>query len=394
MRIVEIREQTIPISRYSDLQIPSDGLNTTVVAIITDVHRNGAPIAGFGFSSIGRFGQSGLICERFAPRLIAAREDELVTRSGDNLDPFRAWDCMMKGEKSGGHGERCVAVGTMDMALWDAAAKIAEKPLYQFLGELVGKPAARKALAVYAGGGYYFPSDDIPRLIDEVRQFLDLGYTHVKIKIAGRSLGEDLKRIEAVLSLLPGGDHLAADAMNRYTSESAIRAAQALAPYKLRWFEDMCDPLDFETHARIAAAYDQPLGVGEALFSLADTRNLLRYGGLRPGRDVLLFDPAHCYGLPEYLRILELLESSGWSLKSCQPHGGHLFSLHVAAALGLGGCESNPHNFQPFGGFADEATVENGSVQPPEAPGIGFETRASLYNVFRSLLRNGETGSL
>lgn len=385
MRIVDIREQTIPISRYSDPQIPSGGLNTTVVAIVTDVHRNGAPVVGFGFSSIGRFGQSGLIRERFAPRLIAAREDELATKSGDNFDPFRAWDCMMKGEKSGGHGERCVAVGTLDMALWDASAKIAEKPLYQFLGELVGKPAARKAVPVYAGGGYYFPSDDIPRLTDEVRRFLDHGYTHMKIKIAGRSLDADLKRIDAVLSLLPDSDHLAVDAMNLYNSESAIRAAHALGTYKLRWFEDMCDPLDFETQAQIARTYDQSLGAGEALFSLADARNLIRYGGLRPNRDVLLFDPAHCYGLPEYLRILELLESNGWSLKSCQPHGGHLFSLHVAAALGLGGSESNPHNFQPFGGFADGAKVEDGQVNPPEAPGIGFETRSSLHNVFRML---------
>ncbi|HKQ75005.1 MAG TPA: enolase C-terminal domain-like protein [Blastocatellia bacterium] len=390
MRVVGIREQTISISRYSDHRIPSDGLNTTAVAVVTDVHRNGAPVIGFGFSSIGRFGQSGLIRERFAPRLIAAREDELVSKSGDNFDPFRAWDCMMKGEKPGGHGERCVAVGTLDMALWDAAAKIAEKPLFRFLGELVGKPAARKAVPVYAGGGYYFPSDDIPRLTDEIRQFLDQGYTHVKIKIGGLSLDADLKRIEAVLSLLPGADHLAVDAMNRYTSESAICAAQALAPYRLRWFEDMCDPLDFETHAQIARTYDPPLAVGEALFSLADARNLLRYGGLRSDRDVFLFDPAHCYGLPEYLKILETLKSNGWSLKSCQPHGGHLFSLHVAAALGLGGSESNPHNFQPFGGFADGAKVENGSVRLPEAPGIGFETRSSLYNVFRSLSGNGE----
>src|SRR5215510_6721382 len=185
MRIVDIREQTVPISRYADPGIPSDGLNTTVVAIVTDAPRNGAPVVGFGFSSVGRYGQSGLIRERFAPRLLAACEDELATSSGANLDPFRAWDCMMKGEKPGGHGERCVAVGTLDMAVWDAAAKIAEKPLYRFLGDLIGKPAARKAVAVYAGGGYYFPSDDIPRLNDEVRQFLDHGYTHVKIKIAG-----------------------------------------------------------------------------------------------------------------------------------------------------------------------------------------------------------------
>jgi D(-)-tartrate dehydratase len=386
MRVIDVRERTIPISRYSDPGIPSGGLNTTVVAIVTDVYRNGAPLVGFGFSSIGRFGQSGLIRERFAPRLLAAREADLVTESGDNIDPWRAWNCMMQGEKPGGHGERCVAVGTLDMALWDAAAKIAGEPLYCFLGDRVGAGAARVAVPVYASGGYYFPSHDIGRLIDEVRQFLDQGYTHIKIKIGGQSLAEDLRRIEAALSLLPGGNYLAVDAMNRYTPESAIQAAKAMAPYNLRWFEDVCDPLDFATHAQIARDYEPPLAAGEALFSLAEARNLIRYGGLRPDRDVLLFDPAHCYGLPEYLKILAMLEGHGWSRAACQPHGGHLFSLHVAAGLDLGGSEANPHNFQPFGGFAEESLVEDGRVSPPEVPGIGFEKRPRLYKVFRSLL--------
>src|SRR5262250_2422833 len=193
MRIVEVHERTLPISRYADLGIPSGGLTTSAVAVTTDVMQGGCPVIGYGFASIGRFAQGGLIRERFAPRLLAAREADVADQKGTNLDPFRAWRLMMANEKPGGHGERCVAVGTLDMALWDAAAKIAEKPLYQFLGEFVGKLAARKGVAVYAGGGYYFPSDDIPRLTDEVRQFLDQGYTHVKIKIAGRSLGEDLK---------------------------------------------------------------------------------------------------------------------------------------------------------------------------------------------------------
>jgi D(-)-tartrate dehydratase len=386
MRIVDVREQTVPISRYADPGIPSDGLNTTIVALVTDVRRAGVPVVGFGFSSIGRFGQSGLIRERFAPRLLAAREDAIATEAGDNLDPLRAWDCMMTGEKPGGHGERCVAVGTLDMALWDAAAKIAGAPLYRFLGQLVGRSDPRTEVQVYAAGGYYFPSDEISRLTDEVRQFLDQGYTHVKIKIGGRSLVEDLKRIEAVLALLPGSNHLAVDAMNRYTPGAALEAAQALAAYKLRWFEDVCDPLDFETQAQIARVYDPPLAAGEALFSLPDARNLIRYGGLRPDRDVLLFDPVHCYGLAEYLRIIELLEGNGWSRATCQPHGGHLFSLHVAAALGLGGSEANPHNFQPFGGFGDGVAVKTGAINPPEAPGIGFETRSRLYKIFRSLL--------
>jgi D(-)-tartrate dehydratase len=386
MRIIDIRERTVPISRYADPRIPSGGLNTTVVAVMTDVRHNGAPLVGFGFSSIGRFGQGGLIRDRFAPRLLTARESDLVTESGDNIDPWRAWDCMMRDEKPGGHGERCVAVGALDMALWDVAAKVAGKPLYHFLGDHVGTVRARVASPVYASGGYYFPSHEIDRLTDEIRQFLDHGYTHIKIKIGGRSLAEDLKRIEAALSLLPGGNHLSVDAMNRYTPESAIQAARALEPYNLRWFEDVSDPLDFAANAQIARDYEPPLAAGEALFSLADARNLIRYGGLRPDHDVLLFDPAHCYGLPEYLKILAMLESHGWSRASCQPHGGHLFSLHVAVAFGLGGSEANPYNFQPFGGFADDAVVVDGRVYPPEAPGIGFETRSGLYKMFHSLL--------
>jgi L-alanine-DL-glutamate epimerase-like enolase superfamily enzyme len=386
MRIVDIRERTVPISRYADPAIPSGGLDTTAVAIVTDVRRKGERIIGYGFSSFGRFGQSGLIRERFAPRLRAADAGDLVTESGDNLDPLRAWACMMRGEKPGGHGERCVAVGTLDMALWDAAAKIAGQPLYRFLGEAVGSRRPGTAVKVYAAGGYPYPGDDMGRLTDEVRRFLDHGYRSVKIKIGERPLGQDLERIDAVLALLPGADHLAVDAMNRHGPESGMHLAQALAPYGLRWLEDVFDPLDFEAQAQLARAYEPPLGAGEASFSQADARNLIRYAGLRPDRDVLLFDPVHCYGLPEYLRILDMLEGSGWSRTACQPHGGHLFSLHVASGLGLGGSEANPFNFQPFGGFADGAAVEDGCVHPPEAPGIGFETRSRLQGVLRSLL--------
>jgi len=381
MRILDIRTQTVALSRYADPTISSRDLTTTLVAIVTDVYRNGSPGVGFGFSTVGRFGQTGLIRGRFGPRLLAASEQALMTVARDNLDPFRAWMCMMQDEKPGGHGERCVAVGTLDMALWDAAAKIAGKPLYEYLSGLITRPTAGVAMPVYVGGGYYFPSDDIRRVTEEVQRCLDQGYTHMKIKFGGSPLSEDLTRIEAVLSLLPRGEHLAVDAMNRYAPDGAIEAAKALLPYGLRWFEDMCDPLDFETHRQIAEIYALPLAVGETLFSVADARNLMRYGGLRPERDVLVFDPVHCYGLPEYLRILTTAQEHGWSRSAFQPHGGHLFALHAAAALGLGGSEANPHNFQPFGGFADDAVIDNGHVKPPDVPGIGFETRAALLAV-------------
>lgn len=386
MRILEIHERTVPISRYGDPAIPSGGLDTSIVAVVTDIVRDGAPVVGFGFSSIGRFGQGGLIRDRFSPRLLAATDNDLATERGDNIDPFRAWACMMVGEKPGGHGERCVAVGTLDMAIWDAAAKIAELPLHRLISELTGRAASPDPVPVYASGGYLYPSDDISRLEDEIRQLLDQGFTHIKIKIGFSPLKEDLKRIETALALLPNGGHLAVDAIYGYDRKSGLEAATALEPYALRWFEDICDPLDFETLAVIADTYDPPIAAGEALFSVADARNLMLYGGLRPDRDILLFDPVHCYGLTEFLRIIDMLEESGWQRRACHPHGGHLFALHVVAALGLGGGEANPHNFQPFGGFSDDAVIEDGQIQPPDAPGIGFETRSELNDLFRSLL--------
>jgi L-alanine-DL-glutamate epimerase-like enolase superfamily enzyme len=386
MRILDLRARTVEISRYADPTIPSGGLTTTIVAALTDSRRDGRPIVGFGFSSIGRFGSTGLIVDRFAPRLLAAKSDELAGANGQELDPFRAWDCLMKEEKAGGHGERGVAVGTLDMALWDAAAKMEAVPLWYLLQSRLGRASHQTAVPVYAGGGYYFPTREIERLTDEIKGFLDSGYTAIKIKIGGQELRQDAVRIEAALRLLPEEGTLAVDAMNRYSREGAIEASRVLQPYRLRWFEDAVDPLDFEAHKELAGAYPLPLAVGEATFSREDARNLLRYAGLRRATDRLIFDPVHCYGVPGYLKILELFEKDGWSREAFYPHGGHLFSLHIAAGLGLGGTEANPRIFRPFGGFADGAAVVAGAITLPDAPGIGFETRKELMNLFQTLL--------
>jgi len=395
MRIVEVRERTLPISRYADPAVPSGGLTTSAVAVITDVIRGGHPVIGYGFASIGRFAQGGLIRERFVPRLLAAREADLLDQAESNLDPFRAWRLMMANEKPGGHGERCVAVGTLDMALWDASAKIAGAPLYRHLADRLGENEMTwPQVAVYAGGGYYYPTDDVGRLSDEIRSLKDLGYHRVKIKIGGAPLMQDLKRIEAAARVLPDASHLAVDAIYSYTPTSSIEVADVLAPLGLWWFEDICDPLDFETLGVVAARYAGPIAAGEALFSAAEAKLLDRYAGLRRDRDILLFDPVHCYGLPGYLEIIEVLEARGWPRTAFWPHGGHLFCLHVVAALGLGGAEVNPLCFQPFGGYGDDMRIVVGATEPPTVPGIGFELKRSLRHTFEALLRDEASGRL
>ena len=127
------------------------------------------------------------------------------------------------------------------------------------------------------------------------------------------------------------------------------------------------------------------MATGENLFSMQDARNLIRYGGMRPDRDWLQFDCASSYGLVEYLRTLEMLRENGWSPSRCIPHGGHQLSLNIAAGLGLGGNESYPDLFQPYGGFPDGVRVEGGLIMMPELVGIGFEGKADLYREMKAI---------
>ena len=385
MKIVEIREITQPIkSNIRNAYIDFSKMTLSLVAVITDVIRDGQPVVGYGFNSNGRYGQGSLMRERFIPRVLEAPADTLIDERGI-LCPHKVWATMMTNEKPGGHGERSVAVGTIDMAVWDAVAKIEGQPLYQLLADRYGNGKPNRDVFVYAAGGYYWPGQGLEGLEREMRSYLDRGYSVVKKKIGGASLAEDCQRIEHVLKLLGPGQKLAVDANGRFDLKTAVAYAKALSQYELFWYEEAGDPLDYQLQAELAEHYPGPMATGENLFSMQDARNLIRYGGMRPDRDWLQFDCALSYGLVEYLRTLEMLKENGWSASRCIPHGGHQMSLAIAAGLGLGGNESYPDLFQPYGGFPDGVKVVDSIVRLPELPGIGFEGKADLYREMRAL---------
>jgi len=386
VRILDVVEVTKPIaSPIANAYIDFSKMTLSLVAVVTDAVRDGRRVIGYGFNSNGRYGQGALMRERFLPRLREADPGSLLNDAGDNLDPQRIWAAMFRNEKPGGHGERSVAIGTIDMAVWDAVAKIEGRPLFRLLAERYGDGSADPRVFVYAAGGYYYPGKDIALLQDEMRSYLDRGYTVVKMKIGGAPLADDLRRIEAVLGLLPAGCRLAVDANGRFDLATAIEYAQAMRDYDLFWFEEAGDPLDYALQAELAEHYPGPMATGENLFSMQDARNLIRHGGMRKDRDWLQFDCALSYGLVEYLRTLGMLREHGWSPVRCVPHGGHQMSLNIAAGLGLGGNESYPDLFQPYGGFPDGVRVEAGHIVMPELPGIGFEGKSDLISVMLGL---------
>jgi len=386
MRITDIRETSIALnSTLKNSSIDFSEMTTSVVAVITDIKRDGKPVVGYAFNSTGRYACGAQMRARFIPRILKAEPASLLNEEGDNLDPEKILAVMMRNEKSGGHSERSIGIGTIEVAAWDAVAKIAGKPLHVLLAERHGGKVLDKCF-VYVGGGWYAPGKGIPELQDEMKRHLDAGYTMVKMKVGGAPLDEDMRRIEAVKNILPWHAELAVDANSKFDRNEALRYAKAMAPYRLRWFEEPCDPLDYATLSDISDAYPHALSTGENLFSQQDVENLVRFGNLKPARrDVIQVDPPQAYGIAQYARTLTALEKYQWPRTGHFPHGGNQMSLAIAAGFGLGGAESYPGVFGVFAGFADDARIENGFISLSDRPGIGFEGQAALYAVMRDL---------
>lgn len=387
MRIVDIRETAIPLkSTLANSGFNFSEMTTSVVAMITDVLRAGRPVVGFAFNSTGRYACGAQMRARFIPRILKTDPKLLLNAAGDNFEPEKFLAVMMQNEKSGGHSERSVGIGTIEVAVWDAVAKIADKPLHRVLADRYNGGKLSDKTFCYVGGGWYIPGGTINDLLDEMRRHLDAGYTMLKMKVGGLPLAEDVRRVEAVKKILPAGGELAVDANSKFRREDALAYGRALSPFKLRWYEEPCDPLDFAALAELAAAYPEPLSTGENLFSTQDVENLVRFGGLRPqGRDVIQVDPPQAYGIVQYARTLDMLAGYGWQRSSMFPHGGNQMSLAIAAGFGLGGAESYPGVFGPFAGFADDAVLENGHLKLSDRPGIGFEAQSALYTIMRDL---------
>jgi L-alanine-DL-glutamate epimerase-like enolase superfamily enzyme len=231
------------------------------------------------------------------------------------------------------------------MAVWDAVAKIAGKPLFRLLAERHGVRANPRVF-VYAAGGYYYPGKDLDALRNEMRGYLDRGYTVVKMKIGGAPIDEDRQRVEAVLAEIGSAARPAVDANGRFDLETGIAYAKMLRNYPLFWYEEVGDPLDFQLQAALAEFYPGPMATGENLFSHQDARNLIRYGGMRPDRDWLQFDCALSYGLCEYQRTLSMLRTHGWSPSRCIPHGPPDVAQHRCGPR-AGWEQSYPDLFQP-----------------------------------------------
>lgn len=384
MKILAINDVLVPIgASMRNASIAFDQMTASAVAVITDRG------VGYAFDSIGRYGKSGLLRERFIPRLLAADPSTLLDAAGF-IDPERCWRVMMANEKDGGHGERSGAVGLLDAALWDLRAKLEGKPLWRALADQYGMPGLRARVAVYGSCGHFRPGEPLDALVDEVRRARDLGYRTIKIKVGGESVSGDLRRLDSVQHALGTGVRVAVDVNGKLSPAIAEAWLDAMAGVSVAWVEEPASPLDYQALDHYAAISKAPIATGENLFSFDDARNSLRYGGLRAARDFIQIDMLLAYGVPEYVRILKLFEEAGWTRNRFLPHAGHLFAAHCVAGLGLGMAEAAPDATLPYGGFWDGIAIDDGNITIPDAPGVGFEAKANLWAVLAPLAASKE----
>lgn len=395
MRITAIAERAValaggPRGGPANAVVNFSQHTVSLVAVVTDVIRHGRPVAGVAFDSIGRFAQSGILRDRMIPRLLARSPDGLLDASG-YLDPAAVLACALTDEKPGGHGDRAAAAAALELACWDLNAKLRDEPACATIARHAGRDPA-PSVPVYAAGGYYYADGGVDRLRAEMRGYLDAGYDAVKMKVGGAVMGEDLARIEAVVDIVGDAGRVAVDANGRFDRTEATSWASALAPYGLRWYEEPGDPLDYALNRAVTECYDGAVATGENLFSVPDVTNLLRYGGMRPNHDVFQMDPGLSYGLTEYIRMLDVVASHGFDRRLAFPHGGHLINLHVAAGLGLGGCEAYPGVFAPFGGYPDVCALSAGRISPTDAAGFGLEQKAGLAELIAEMTDGRQCG--
>jgi len=386
MRIVDIREVTVPLQGdIANAVVSFSDHTVSLIALVSDEVRNGQPLIGFGFNSIGRYGQSGILRERMFPRILSSESDLLLAEDGLHFSAAGVAQLAMKNEKPGGHGDRSGALGALELAVWDLNAKINDEPAYKSIARHFDCSTERKPTTVYAAGGYYYSGEVTNRLQEELEAYATLGFDAFKIKIGGASLKEDMKRIEIAIKVAGEGSRVAVDANGRFELDQMLEYGREIAPLALRWYEEPGNPLDYKLNSKLIDAYDGPVATGENLFSVIDTKNLIQFGGMRQNKDIFQMDAGLSYGITEYAKMITVLEDNGFSRKQCFPHGGHLINLHIAVGLDLGGCEAYPGVFQPFGGYPDECDIGNGVVWPTDAPGFGLEQKVELKPYLDSL---------
>lgn len=267
------------------------------------------------------------------------------------------------------------ALSAVEIALWDAVGRAAGLPVRRLLG------GHRHEIPAYASGGYYHDGDPLDNVSSELARYGSDGFTRFKIKVGGAPLDVDVARVRTARETIGDGGQLALDANNAWrSSDEALRAANAFAPYDIWWLEEPLMPDDVHGHAELARRAPMAIATGEIEATRWGFAELLRSDACQ------IAQPDACVagGIGEWLKIANTAASFG---RPVAPHW-HA-NLHAQLAACVPNClaieyfalREDIYNFEAI--VSNPLQVRNGHAILDETPGIGVDYHPALIEQYR-----------
>jgi L-alanine-DL-glutamate epimerase-like enolase superfamily enzyme len=303
---------------------------------------------------------------------IESMKEHLIGEDPINVE--RLWHKMWVPKLTGRRGLTTRGISAIDIALWDLRAKVAGMPLYKMLGGF------RDRVPTYIAGGYYEDGKGLKELQQEVREHVEGGARAVKMKVGAISIREDVERVKAVREAIGPDVKLMVDANCAYRWYEAIQFAEKIEEFDPFWFEEPLPPDDYEGHKRIAEKTSIPLATGENEYTRYGFRDLIATGCV----PILNADAKILGGVTEFMKVAALAQAHDLDIA---PHGSQEIHIHLVSAIANGLIlEFYPKRMDPMWGkiYIETLTLnDDGTVSPPEIPGIGIEPRYETLEPYR-----------
>ncbi|MSU60190.1 MAG: mandelate racemase/muconate lactonizing enzyme family protein, partial [Pedosphaera sp.] len=265
-----------------------------------------------------------------------------------------------------------LALGAVDIALWDLKAKEAGQPLWK----LLGGSAAKKVEAYNTDGGWLNWTKET--LVTDCRRLVEEeGYRAVKLKVGGPDPVEDLCRVEAVRSALGPKVRIMTDANGRWSLPQAVQTASRLAEFDITWIEEPLAFDDVAGHRRLAETITTPIALGEQLYLAAQFRDFIAAGAVHYVQP----DVVRLAGITEFWQVADMAHCN--SLPVC-PHVGDMVQVHQHLCFAHPACSLLEYIPWLRDWMKHPARVEAGYYMAPEVPGAGMEpNEAALKQINR-----------
>ena len=267
-------------------------------------------------------------------------------------------------------GVALVGVSAIEVALWDLHCKRLGLPLWRVLG-----PVRDRVKAYNTDGGWLSLTKD--ELVEDMQRLVARGFDRVKMKVGLPSPQEDYERVKAVRKAIGPDIGLMVDVNTCWDLNTAMHWGRKLEEFRLDWLEEPLHPFDVRGHARLAAALDVPIAVGETIYTMEMFRNFLEQDAV----EIVQADVTKLSGIDEWLAVAGLAAAFHVPVV---PHTNVQQKIHVQLAA------ATPH--VPMVEFCYESladiwkeplSVQDGYYSLPQEPGVGCELEPAILTRYR-----------